>query len=107
MFTTRGSLGANSSFVYFTDEETKEDLGKLRGENLPIASLTFKINNVTLFQEHLENKLKLKRGFKIKNLILQKKREYLEKRRTVDLKLKNCKAEDSNDSLHDDEHPLL
>lgn len=63
---------------------------KLRNNDLPIASLTFKINNVTLFQETLENKVKLKRGFRIKNLILEKKEAYLKKIQNKDPK-DNCK----------------
>jgi hypothetical protein len=45
---------------------------------------------VTLFQEELENKFKLKRGFRIKNLILEKKKAYLEKLKSTDPK-ENCK----------------
>ena len=82
----------NLRYLYFSDEETKEDLDKLRKNDKPIASLTFKINNVTLTQEKLENKEKLKKGFDIKKLILSKKKAYLEKLKKENKKNDNCRA---------------
>lgn len=76
-------------YLYFSDEETREDLDKLRKNDKPIASLTFKINNVSLTQEKLENKDKLQKGFDIKKLILNKKKAYLEKIKNK--KTNNCK----------------
>ena len=81
------------SYYYFTDEETREDLDKLRTKNQPIASLTFKINNFTLLQEPIENEYKLDLGFRIKKLILEKKQAYLSKKRNLQgtSQAQNCK----------------
>lgn len=61
------------------DRETKEDLDILLEKGNTIASFVFKIDDSLIRKQKIENSEKLLKGKKIKEIILNKKKEFMEK----------------------------
>lgn len=70
-----------TGYYYYTDEETKKLLDKLKAENKPIARVNLKINNMSLLDEKLSNEVKQAKAKKIVNKIRELQGE-AEKKKT-------------------------
>lgn len=61
------------------DQETKQDFDALINQKNTIASFVLKIDDSLIKKQKIENSAKLLKGKKIKEIILNKKKDFMEK----------------------------
>lgn len=67
-------------YYYFTDEETKEELDKMKEKGKSIASASFKVKFNLLRNSNFTESQKYQQSLSIIDLILKKKKEFIEKK---------------------------